>query len=412
MADNFLDVYLYGKQVGEISQDNKGQITFQYSSGATHALSLSLPINSDKIYNNNECNGFFNGLLPEGENVRKAVGNKYGVNPKNDFSLLKAIGYDCAGAVSFISVDEINKPSKEIVPNGKILSNEELATFITELPKKPLALATDGLRLSLAGAQDKSAVIMIGGNVAIPSNNVPTSHILKPKILNLNETIENEYICMQSAKEIGINVPHVGIRAANGVKYLLVERYDRCIEHGKIERIHQEDFCQASNIASAYKYQVEGGVGFKTCFEILQKTYQPAKSILMFLNMIVYNYLIGNNDAHGKNFSIMHYADGKISLAPAYDILCTQAYPELTSRMAMKIGSRYEPSEVFERHFQTLATDANINYTLLKKVIKHQVDILPDVVDKVSSSINNTIGSKILEIVTSNCNTLKSRLNI
>ena len=388
MSD-LLNVYLNNDFVGILSKDDNGGICFQYDKNAKSQLSLSLPIR-EEVYLNKDCKGFFNGLLPESEHVRISIGKKYGINPKNDFSLLNAIGYDCAGAVAFFE-DESENLKEYYEIKGNVLSDDEFEKYIKELPKKPLALGSDK-RLSLAGAQDKTAIVIINGNVAIPKDNVPSTHIVKPAINGLSETIENEYLCMKVAEKLGIQIPYIKICQANNTQYLLIERYDRKINDGKIKRIHQEDFCQASNIASAYKYQAEGGVDFKRCIEILKRTTRPAVSIKQFVELMIFNYLIGNNDAHGKNFSILHYDNGEIVFAPAYDILCTSVYPELSSKMAMKIGGYYESDKIYLRHFERMAKDIGISYTQVKKILINQCEILPDIVKEVSQSFKNTIG--------------------
>ena len=398
--DQSLYVYVNKDFVGGISKDSLGGIRFEYAPDVKFPISMSLPL-KEGVYENKECRGFFNGLLPEGESVRVAIGKKYGINHKNDFSILKAVGYDCAGAVSFFETPQTGlREFFEI--EGKILSDDELEKYILELPKKPLALGID-MRLSLAGAQDKTAVVLIDGKVAIPTGGVPTTHILKPEIAGFKETTENEYICLKSAKRLEIQVPETEIRKANETKFFLIERYDRVIENGLVKRVHQEDFCQASNIVSAYKYQAEGGVDFKQCFNILRQTSAPAITIMRFINLMVFNYLIGNHDAHGKNFSILHLDDGRLDFAPAYDILCSSVYQELSPKMAMKIGGYYEPEKILPRHFERFANDVGISYTQLKKVIINQCKILPDIVKEVSQSFENTIGKDILSVVEKNC---------
>lgn len=397
---DLLNVYLNNDYIGILSKDDNGGICFQYDKNTKKHLSLTLPIR-EKIYLNKDCKGFFNGLLPESEHVRIAIGKKYGINPKNDFSLLSAIGYDCAGAVAFFEDKPKNlKEYYEI--KGNVLSEDELEKYIKELPKKPLALGSDK-RLSLAGAQDKTAVVIIDNKIAIPENNVPSTHILKPTINGLKETIENEYLCLKVAEKLGIQIPNIQIGQANDTQYLLIERYDREVNNDKIKRIHQEDFCQASNIPSAYKYQAEGGVDFKRCIDILKRTTRPAVSIKRFVELMIFNYLIGNNDAHGKNFSILHYDNDQIAFAPAYDILCTSIYPELSSKMAMKIGGYYESDKIYPRHFERMAKDIGISYTQVKKILINQCEILPDVVKEVSQMFENTVGKDIFNTVLKNC---------
>lgn len=406
---NFLNVFLSDKHIGILEKDGYGGVNFQYSDNADRILSLSLPIQKE-LFENKQCKGFFNGLLPESEHIRIAIGKKYGINPKNDFSILQAIGYDCAGAVSFFDGDDEQTPLKHLQEFYEIeyslFSEDELEKSINELPQKPLATGIEDMRLSLAGAQDKTSVIVVGGQIGYPKNNVPTSHIIKPEINGYDETIENEFICIKSAEKLGIKVPDVKICYANKTKYFLIQRYDRELIDNKIKRIHQEDFCQASNIPSVYKYQSEGGVDFKRCFEILRVTSQPAVAINQFIQLMIFNYLIGNNDAHGKNFSILHYDNGEIKFAPAYDILCSQVYPELSNKMAMKIGGHYNHGEILLRHFEKFANENNISFTQLKKVIKNQCEILPDIVDNVINSFENKIGKDILSVAQKNCTRL------
>ena len=409
MLSNSLNVFLNDKHIGILEKDGYGGVNFQYSNNTDRILSLSLPIQKEP-FENKQCRGFFNGLLPESEHTRITIGKKYGINPKNDFSILQAIGYDCAGAVSFFDSDDEQTSSKYLQESYEInytsLSDDELEKFINELPQKPLATGIEDMRLSLAGAQDKTSIIVVNGQIGIPKDNVPTSHIIKPAINGFNETIENEFICIKAAEKLRIKVPDVKISYANKTKYFLIQRYDREVIDNKIKRIHQEDFCQASNIPSAYKYQAEGGVDFKRCFEILRATSQPAVAINQFIQLMIFNYLIGNNDAHGKNFSILHYDNGEIKFAPAYDILCSEVYPGLSNKMAMKIGGHYKHDEILLRHFEKLANENDISFTQLKKVIKNQCETLPDIVSGVINSFENEIGKNILSVVQKNCTKL------
>lgn len=412
IPDKTLTVRLNKKFVGYLEQDIKGKFVFTYSKNCNLPLSISLPVREAPYYDE-ECRGFFEGLLPEGEIIRANIGKKYGINPKNEFSLLKAIGYDCAGAISFTEYEENPSDDEDnyIEIRGKIFEEKDLEKYIMELPKKPLHTSSDGLRLSLAGAQDKMAVVLIGGQVALPEIDVPTTHILKPEIKDLDGSVENEYICLKVAKALGIKVYDCEIRRAGDVKYLLVERYDREIENNCLRRIHQEDFCQANRIVSAYKYESEGGIGFKDCFEIIRQTSKPAICTVELVHRIIFNYLIGNADAHGKNFSIL-YTPTEIKLAPAYDIMCTVAYPDLTKKMAMKIAKYREFEKIFPRHWEAFAKENNISYTWLQKMIIEQATILPDVVKEVSSEITHPIRNRIIDVVESNCKKVLLRFGV
>jgi len=405
-SEKTLTVRLNKKFIGYLEQNEQGKFVFTYAGSNTLPLSLSLPVRQ-KSYQDKECRGFFEGLLPEGEQLRAYIGKKYGINPKNEFSLLKAIGYDCAGAVSFTDYEEKPKSYKNdyIKISGKKFTDKELEQYISELPLKPLLTSSDGLRLSLAGAQDKMAIVLIDNAVSLPDKDVPTTHILKPVIKDIESSIENEYICLNTAKVMGLNVCNCEIRNTENQKYLLIERYDREEKNGKVRRIHQEDFCQAKNIASTFKYEREGGIKISDCYDIIRKTNVPAKNMIELTNRIIFNYLIGNVDAHGKNFSLLYTEDG-IKFAPVYDVLCTAIYPDLTKQMAMKIGGYYEPDKIYPRHWERMAKSAGINYTQLKKMIAAQAKDLPDAIQQINLSV--PVSEKIYKFVKNNCaNTLK-----
>lgn len=254
------------------------------------------------------------------------------------------------------------------------------------------------------------AVVLIDNIVSLPQKDVPTTHILKPMIKGIEGSIENEYICLKVAKLVGLNVCEAEVRTTKKLKYLLIKRYDREVQNGKIRRIHQEDFCQAKNIISAFKYEKEGGIKLKDCFEIANKTSSPAASKVELINRIVLNYLIGNYDAHGKNFSIL-YSNNKMQLAPAYDILCTAIYPELSQELAMKIGGYYNPDMIIPERWKKMAEDFDISYTQLRKIILKQAEILPKIIKKIDSELNQPISKKILEFVEANCQKTIERFN-
>lgn len=401
--DKTLYVYINNNLEGSLTNNENGKISFQYDKNAEMPLSLSLPLQNE-LYTEEKCHGFFNGLLPENDETRRMIARKYGINANSDFAILKAIGYDCPGAISFISDKSNSELAEYYEIKGKAINTEELEKFINELPQKPLGTGVKDLRLSLAGAQTKTAVLLINNEIYLPDRHTPTSHILKPAIKGLKETVENEYICLKVAEKLGIRTPEVKICNAGKTKFLLIERFDREIQNNKIKRLHQEDFCQALNIASAYKYEIDGGVNFHQAFELLKRTSKPAIYIKEFINLIIFNYLILNNDAHGKNFSLLHLENGKIELAPAYDILCTKAYAKTTNNMAMSIGDCYNVGNITPVHFKRLANDVGISYPQLCKIIKSQCESIPDIVKEVSEGFENKIGNTILQLISKHCN--------
>ncbi len=377
MNKNQLSVRLHGEPVGILEQTPIGKMTFSYfyQEQNSRAISVGMPVR-EQPYDELPCEAFFGGLLPESDIAKKIIGKKYGISHHNPFALLKAIGYDCAGAISFHLLDDPIVPRHTFPLEGKIISEESLYDHIKALPQQPLFLGFKELRLSLAGVQDKAAICLIDNQIALPENGCPTTHILKPTNLGLPGIVENEYFCLKIAKQIGLAVPQVEIRQVKDISYLLIERYDRHLQNNEIARIHQEDFCQALGIISTKKYQNEGGPGLKQCFDLLQKTTPLAANRNMLAAGVVFNFLIGNMDAHGKNFSLLHEAPSRIALAPFYDMLCTLVYPDLTSKMAMKIGSKYENDEVYARDWETFCQQINYDYSALKQLIHAQADAL------------------------------------
>jgi serine/threonine-protein kinase HipA len=374
-----LDVYLHRDLVGHLFQDEHGEISFRYAESwlnhpAAIPLSHSLPLRTEP-FTRKECRGFFGGVLPE-EGKREIIAKNLGISARNDFAMLEQIGGECAGAVTFI-------PAGERLPERKYryrnLNNAELAEILRTLPKRPLMAGEEDIRLSLAGAQDKIAVHISGRQISIPLGGAPSTHILKPAIERFGGIVFNEAFCMKLAQAIGLNTAQVEVGKVESIDYLLVERYDRRLVKvpagaaEQLERVHQEDFCQALGIVSENKYQNEGGPSLRQCFALLRElSSAPVIDLQHLLDAVIFNFLVGNHDAHGKNFSLLY--SGETRLAPLYDVLSTSHYPELTRRMAMKIGRDYESARVTPRHFEQLAEEAG----LAKPVVKRRVPELAE----------------------------------
>lgn len=221
---------------------------------------------------------------------------------------------------------------------------------------------------SLAGAQSKVPVVLVDGKVALPAPGQPTTHILKPPITRFKATTENEAFVMRLAAAVGLDVASVEPRVVRNRTFLLVQRYDRAIDgDGNVHRIHQEDFCQALGVPPETKYASEGGPAFKDCFALLRRiAARPAVDVLKLLDAAIFNVIAGNADAHGKNFSILYDDDGP-RLAPLYDLLATVAYPDLSSKFAMRIGKRAKLSELYDTGWTTFAADAGLGLPLVRR---------------------------------------------
>ena len=263
----------------------------------------------------------------------------------------------------------------------------------------------DGLRLSLAGVQDKIAVGIKNDKITIIEGTSPTTHILKPLIEDVKDSVHNEFFCMNLAKMMGITTPNTEIKWLKGTPYFLIERYDRTVDdNNKIIRQHQEDFCQASNTPPEIKYEREGGPNIKSCQEIiLNSCANPAADQLKFLERVIFNFLIGNADAHGKNFSLL-YRNRKPELSPTYDLLCTEIYKNLSSKMAMKIGGHYIPKNVILRHWhkivpETAAAKKNIDRLLQKMAAKCKKQAEKLIIDLQEKEITSEVFSEINDVI-------------
>lgn len=359
-----LKVWWAGEIVGVLSIDRHGEMGFAYApewlaDGDKPALSFSLP-KRKMHFSRRECRPFFEGLLPE-ESQRIAVAGALGVSRGNEFKLLDELGGEVAGALTLWPEGEA-PPAPSLVTQNKPLGEAALVELLDELPVRPFLAGREGLRLSLAGAQSKIPVVLVNGEIALPAPGEATSHILKPSIERFPGTTENEAFAMRLAKRIGLGVADVEIRRAGDRSFLLVERYDRIRdEEGLLRRLHQEDFCQALGFTSDRKYAADGGPVFRDCFELLRHTAtRPAVEVLKLFDAAIFNLIIGNADAHAKNFSLLYRENGAVELAPLYDLLSTVHYPELSPRLAMKIAKRHTLEELKPSDWEKFAEETGL----------------------------------------------------
>lgn len=399
-----LDVYLYEKLAGFLEQTDNGDLVFTYDAKylnrASYGISLSLPLQSES-YRGKAVKAYFSGLLPE-ESVRDHLAKYLGVSKKNPFAILEVIGGECAGALSLHPHGE--KPPS-VSDKIEILNDDQLKEILSLIKHRPMLAGEDGYRLSLAGAQNKLAVGLRKGHITLLKDGSPTTHILKPMIEHVTDSPHNEMFCMRLAKKIGLDVPDASLHFVGHTPYYLVERYDRKIDQeGKVARIHQEDFCQALAIPPEIKYEREGGPSIKTCQELLtQSADRPALDQIKLLNVVIFNYIIGNADAHGKNFSLL-YNNSKPQLAPAYDLLCTAIYPDLSKNMAMKIGGKYKPKEVYLRHFHQLVANTKVAQTAMNRqinsVCKKTITAAPQLKETLKSEgLESTVFDEIIAVI-------------
>lgn len=398
-----LDVYLDRNIIGHLTQDEGGQMRFEYEESWLRnpeaiPLSQSLPLRADR-FRQKECRGFFGGTLPESTN-RKTIARILGISDKNDFAMLEQIGGECAGAVTLLPEE---KSIPEADNNYRDLPDEELARILRELPNRPLMVGDHGIRLSLAGAQDKIAVRLENGRISIPLGSAPSTHILKPAIATYEGVVFNEAFCMALAKDVGLSAALATIGGIEDIDYLLIERFDRHREEdGQIRRLHQEDFCQALGIPSELKYQDEGGPTLKDSFDLLRAiSSSPVVDLRALLDAIIFNIIIGNHDAHAKNFALLYMPDRSTTLAPLYDLVSTVFYPELSDKMVMKIGGEGKSSLVVPKNVEKFAKDTGL-------AVPPTLARFPALADAVLASIKgvekpNQISEEVAKLISRRC---------
>ncbi len=406
-----LDVYLHNKLTGKLTQNKSGTLSFQYDTDYVKnkhnpAISVSMPIQTE-MYEGNSVKAFFSGFLPD-DIVRHRLARYLGISEKNAFGFLEVIGGECAGALSLYPEGQI--PYKVQATDIESLDDKKLREILELLKRRPLLVGVEDIRLSLAGAQDKIAVTVKNGQIALCKGTSPTTHILKPVILGIKDSVHNELFCMRLAQLLDIDVPQTDIGWAGETPYFLVERYDRVrTQDNVVTRLHQEDFCQALSVMPELKYEREGGPKIANCLEILHiYSATPAVDRLAFIERVIFNYLIGNADAHGKNFSLL-YKKVAPTLAPAYDLLSTAVIPDVSVKMAMKIGGKYDPDKVFLRHWYQLVPETTVaKRNLEKQLFKMAESCLERAMGLKSILASQGIVSTVFDDI---CAVIKTRAN-
>lgn len=349
-----LSVRFADERVAELA-DDRGRMTLRYVPGAVPALSRRLPVEGAP-YADAACRAFFANLLPEGV-FREQLCRRLALPASDDFALLALLGADCAGAVAFETEGEGAEP-----PSYAPIAEARLRDWLRQPASRPSPVDVPGLRCAISGAQDKLVVHLADGEPYLCERGAPSTLILKPDIAEDFSRIElsalNELFCMRLAAAVGLRVPRCFWFAGAFAS----QRYDRAAQGSRLLRVHQEDFTQLLGMAPASKYQV----GWKQCFEIVDRHVANAEDARRELvERLLFNLLIGNADAHGKNFALLFGASGA-RLAPGYDLLCTQAYPSLSEAFAMQVGPARRQSELTALAWQELAFEARLPLDWIK----------------------------------------------
>ncbi len=422
-----LRVYLNNRLVGQLLKEPSGAVAFRYDESWLswdHALpvSLSLPLR-ESAYRGERVAAVFENLLPDSDALRRRVAEKVGARGTDAYSMLAAIGHDCVGAMQFIA-DE-NKAIDAIAGfEGEPVDDQAIEKLLHNLVQAPLGLSRDDeFRISIAGAQEKTALLHYKEKWLKPHGTTPTTHILKTQIgqlpngIDLSNSIENEYYCLKLLHAFGLPANAAEIRTFAGTKALVIERFDRqWTRDGRLLRLPQEDCCQALSIPPTQKYQSDGGPGMVAILDLLKGSDNPAEDHKTFLKAQIIFWLIGATDGHAKNFSVFLGPGGTYHLTPLYDVLTAQ--PSLDSRqierkqmkLAMSVGKNrhYLIDTILGRHFIQTGEQAGLPKSLVQSAIQD----IADNADKTMSKLEAALPADFPESIhTSVSAAVKTRLH-
>jgi serine/threonine-protein kinase HipA len=413
-----LMVSLNGVKVGTLSKDKNGGLHFSYTQQwmnrlGARPISLSLPITKQK-YSGDLVYNFFDNLLPDNPNIRNKIQARFNIGSGHAFDLLAAIGKDCVGAIQLSS----KQPESINQLNYKMLSDQDLEKLLQGYKHTALGMESDDddFRISVAGAQEKTALLKIGQQWTKPIGSTPTSHIMKlpmgelPQVgIDLTDSCENEFICLELARAFGFNVANSEVLYFGEQKVLSVERFDRryASDGSWLMRLPQEDFCQAMGISSAQKYQSDGGPGIIDCLNLLTAS-SNRKDRATFFKTQIFFWLIAAIDGHGKNFSVFLEPENSYRMTPVYDVL--SAYPVISKKalqpqkikMAMSLkgkNTHWKWKGIQPRHFKSTAE--HVKYPVDKAISHYEyfTDNVENAIAKVEDKIPNSFPTYVAEAI-------------
>lgn len=365
-----LYVFRESDLVGVLEKDENDVSSFQYASDwLNHPngfdLSFQLPRQTTP-FGNRQTQAFFENLLPEGA-VRQVLAQH---RVQGVIQTLTRYGQDCAGAI--VVTPEPIPPTPTHDTQEVLFSRSDIEQAIGQGTIVDALVERNPGYLSIAGAQDKFPAIVRGDQVFLPLSGQPTTHIIKPPIARFKESVFNEYFCMRLAAAIGLPVPHVQV-LQGAIPLFVIERFDRQNIDRRVRRLHQQDFCQALGLSSMQKYESQGGPSFAACMQLMKQhvhVAHRAKDLFSLLDWLCFNLLLGNNDSHAKNISLLS-VQGQYRLTPFYDLLCTVMYPTLQRDFAFQIGGRFDVLSLSVRNVEIFEQEVGIKTgTLLIRLQK------------------------------------------
>lgn len=413
-----LRVYLNNRRVGTLTREASGAIGFSYDEGWLawdHAMpvSLSMPLR-ETPYRGEAVFAVFENLLPDSDTLRRLVAEKVGARGIDAYSMLAKIGHDCVGALQFIAgEDDVPDATGKI--EGEVVDAIAIEKILNGLSQAPLGLTRDDFfRISVAGAQEKTALLWHEGQWIRPHGTTPTTHLIKTQIgtlpggIDLSDSVENEYYCLKLTAAFGLPVNTATIETFGETKALVIERFDRrWTKDGRLLRLPQEDCCQGLSVPPTLKYQNEGGPGMIDVLGLLKGSDTPIEDQDTFLKAQLIFWLMGATDAHAKNFSVFLSPGGSYRMTPLYDIISAQGalnarqIERKQMKMAMSVGDRrhYRFDQIHGRHFVQTATRAGISKKRATDIIEGIAAAVPGALDTAAQSLPGSFPQSIVDTI-------------
>lgn len=430
-----LIAWMNGERVGILTRNTNGAHTFQYdpswlNNRLARPLSLSLPLQLPVISSTAVLN-YFDNLLPDSPLVRDRIVARYQAKSRQPFDLLREIGKDSVGAVMLLPPD--STPA-DLGLNFERLDEHKLERVLSAYQADiPLGMISEehDFRISVAGAQEKTALLATDDGWAIPHGATPTSHIIKLPIgeikqpfatLDMRESVENEYLCLALARALGFAVPDASIIHAGKMKALAVQRFDRRWNHQQTHllRLPQEDMCQAFGLPSALKYESDGGPGIADIMQFLMGSSNALEDRYAFMKFQVFQWLIGATDGHAKNFSVFIERGGSYRLTPFYDIISVFTsmggnglnIRDLKLAMSLKAskGRKNQIDKIYPRHFLATAKQVNFDQNRMIAIIDFFIAEMGAAIERVSKTLPPGFPERIAEQLFENSLRMLARL--
>jgi serine/threonine-protein kinase HipA len=423
-----LDVFLNSRLVGRLGKQSGGAIDFQYDPswlGWEHALpiSLSLPLREDR-YIGAPVVAVFDNLLPDNDAMRRRIAERVRADGADAYGLLAAVGRDCVGALQFLADGQAPGPAGIVA--GRPVDDDEIARILGDLAFAPLGLGEDeDFRISIAGAQEKTALLRWNDRWHKPLATSATTHILKPQIgrlpngIDLSFSVENEFLCLKLTAALGLPSAKVEMAEFMAKRVLVVERFDRrWTRDGRLLRLPQEDCCQALSVPPSLKYEAEGGPGIPAILDLLKGSDAPDADQAMLLKAIIVFWLLGATDGHAKNFSILLSPGGRFRIAPLYDVISAQPSADAGQirrdqmKLAMAVGDNrhYVVDSILPRHFIQTAARAGIGASVLQAIFDDIQATAQTAIEQVARSLPATFPEEIAASIIGGFRTRLGRL--